>query len=217
MVIDRVYTQHVARYFWTLWTPEGKPDLSPLSVDSIVLPSIRLACERAAEDIVNKSKHIPEMYVNEACQLETLFNITFDELDDLAFKLLKKVYTEVQKTYYTVIIQDPTGTREDYTGYTPSYAFMDLEQLIKERGAVTGENATSTVRTQNLKSNACRKHGNVYICTQPVSCRTMCSFYDEPDDGQPSQCYFQMRNKNQKDMSDAFICSNAEAIKNCND
>lgn len=212
---DIVYTQHVARYMWTVWTPEGEPDLSPLSLSTLVLPTIRAACERSAEDIIEKSKNLPPEYNDAVANpLTFMFDTAFDSLDNLAFKLLKKVFADVQKTYYTVTFQDPTGRIADYTGYAPSYSFYDLENLIKERGAVSGEESTASARTENLKMNACKKiSDSVYRCTQPVSCRTMCAFWDEPEEGQPDsfQCYFQVRNKEQKGLEDAFLCASQQA------
>lgn len=210
---ERIYTQKSARYMWTVWTPDNQPDLSPLSLSCLVLPSIRAACERAAEDIIKKSKNLPPEFAEVGdSPLSFLFETAFDGLDSLAFKLLKKVYSEVQKNYYTVIFQDPTGKCTDYTGYTPSYAFFDLEDLVKERGAVSGEGATASARTERLKANACKKVNGLYICTQPVSCRTMCAYWEEPEDDKSFQCYYQLRNSKQKDMTDAFQCGNAEAI-----
>ena len=212
---DIIYTQHVARYMWTVWTPEGEPDLSPLALSSLVLPTVRSACERSAEDIIGKTKNLPPEYSGTlADPLTFLFDTTFDGLDSLAFKLLKKVYADVQKTYYTVTFQDPTGHHIDYTGYTPPYSFYDLENLIKERGAVLGEGSTAPARTENLRGNACRKvNDSTYWCSQPVSCQTMCKFWDAPDENQPEifQCYFQLRNKNQKGIEDAFLCACQEA------
>lgn len=211
--MDRVYTQHVARYMWTVWDANGQPDLSPLSLESLVLSSIRKACERSAEDIIEKSKNLPPEYNDGVSNpLLFMFETAFNELDNTAFKLLKKVYTEVQKNYYTVIFQDPSGQVEDYTGYMPPYSFYDLEGLVKERGAVAGSSSTATARTENLKANACRRVGDLYLCTQPVSCRTMCAFWEEPEDDRVFQCYYQMRNKQQKDLTDAFQCGNEKAI-----
>lgn len=209
-----IYTQKSARYMWTVWTSDGQPDLSPLSLSGLVLPSIRTACERAAEDIIKKSKNLPPEYMGAAEDnpLAFMFETAFDGLDSLAFKLLKKVYSEVQKNYYTVIFQDPTGKCTDYTGYTPPYAFFDLEGLVRERGAVSGEGATALARTERLKANACKYINGQYICTQPVSGQTMCAYWEEPDDDKSFQCYYQIRNETQKDMSDAFQCGNANAI-----
>lgn len=212
---DIIYTQHVARYMWTIWTPDGKPDLSPLALESLVLPDIRSACERSAEDLIEKTKNLPPEYNSAlASPLTFMFDTAFDGLDALAFKLLKKVYADVQKTYYTVTFQDPTGRIADYTGYAPPYSFYDLESLVKERGAVIGEGASPVARTEALKANACRKASDsTFRCTQPVSCQTMCAFWDEPEEGQPEtfQCYYQIRNKNQKGLEDAFLCANQQA------
>lgn len=212
-----VCTQHIAKYMWTIWTSDGKPDLSPLSLDLTILPSIKAACERSASDLIESTKNLPPELQSDALAspLRTMYELSFEELNTSAFKLLKKVFADVQKNYYTVTLQDPTGRNPDYTGYTPAYAFPDIELLVKERGVYTGtEPITAAQRTESLKQNACKKLGSTFVCGQPVSCQTMCKFWCPPDDSYQGQCYYQIRNKEQtaKDLSDAFLCGNEEAI-----
>ena len=211
-------TQHVAKYMWTAWAPDGKPDLSPLALDLTILPSIKVACVRATSDILENSKNLPpELQADPdtlANPLHFIYELAYEELNQTAFKLLKKVFVTVQKNYYTVTLQDPSGTFPDYVGYVPDYAFSDIEYLVRTRGLATGEQATAMARTASLKKNACRKLESKYICGQPVSCQTMCKFWIQPDEGYPGQCYYQLRNKEQKakDLSDSFLCGNEEAI-----
>lgn len=221
MLVQDVRTQHVTQYSWRIWKPNsGIPDLSPGSVESNLLLSIRDATEMAAGDVlgplVRKAEANGVAYTGPRC-LDELYETAFNKLDAAAMKNLKKVFDTVMRNYYTVIFTDPQGANPDFLAYTSPGMYYDLEDLVKQQASadIQADMDTLQARMEKLKGNACRKSGGKYLCNQPVSGRTTCTYWIEPEPGNHYQCYYQDRNPDQLGVSDCFLCQCEDAWKEC--
>lgn len=212
MIEQHVKTQHVTQFSWSVWKGNsGIPDLAPSSVEGSLLLSIRDATEMAAGEIigyvVRKAEKDGVAYTGPKT-LADLFEYTFSTLNGEGIKMLKKSFDTVLKNYYTVIFQDPSGKNEDFLAYASPGMYYDLVELVKHQGSVdkTGFENEMAARLAQDKCNACIKNGDVLICGQPISGRTLCKHWAQPEEGNLYQCYFQDRNPNQVEMRDAFLC-----------
>ena len=213
MIEQTVRTQHVTQFSWNVWRGEGSgiPDLSPASVEGSLLLSIRDATEMAAGEIigaaVRKAESNGVAYTGPKT-LGDLFEYTFSTLDSDGIKMLKKSFDTVLKNYYTVIFQDPSGKNADFLAYASPGMYYDLVSLVKNQGKVNtaGYDNEMAARLAQDKPNACLKNGETLICGQPISGRTLCKYWAQPEEGNNYQCYFQDRNPNQVETRDAFLC-----------
>lgn len=217
MLVQTVKTQHVSQYSWKAWRAgTGIPDLSPGAVDGYLLLSIREAAEQAVVDILtskqpkkgNRRSKAEEEVCDAYTCLDDLYQQAFSVLDQDAMKLLKKAFDTVMKKYYTVIFMDPQGNEPDFLAYASPDMYKELEAIVRQRNILdtAPDGATLQERIDKLKTNACWRAEDRFLCGQPVSGRTACSFWDEPEPGNKYQCYYQERNPGQKGDEDCFLC-----------
>lgn len=227
-LIPYVKTAHVTKFAWHSWKECGDvPDLSPGSIQSNLLLTIRDATEMAAGEVIGPVARKAEVsgaaYDGPKC-LDDIFHAAFWNLDSSAMKALKKVFDTVMKSYYTVIFMDPTGANKEFMAYASPGMYYDLEQLVKEQAPLEAEEQLNELQAKiaKLKGNACRFARGHYLCGQPVSGRVACSHWAPPEEGNKFQCYYQDRNPEQVSIEDAFWClceaaweeANPEATQN---
>ena len=219
MIEQYVKTQHVTQFSWSVWKGNsGIPDLAPSSVEGSLLLSIRDATEMAAGEIigyvVRKAEKDGVAYTGPKT-LADLFEYTFSTLNGDGIKMLKKSFDTVLKNYYTVIFQDPTGNNKDFLAYASPGMYYDLVELVKHQGSVdkSGFENEMAARLAQDKTNACLICNGTYICGQPISGRTLCKYWAQPEEGNLFPCYYHDRNPNQVETRDAFLCLCEEAWK----
>lgn len=202
----------MTQFSWHIWKGDnGIPDLSPSTIAGSLLLSIRDATEMAAGEIigaaVRKAENNGVAYTGPRT-LDELFDYTFAVLDSDGIKMLKKTFDMVLKNYYTVIFQDPSGKNKDFMAYASPGMYYDLVELVKHQGKVDvhGFENEMAARLAQDKPNACLKHGDCLLCGQPISGRTLCKYWAQPEEGNTFQCYYQDRNPNQIETRDAFLC-----------
>lgn len=212
-----VRTVHVTKFAWHTWKECGDiPDLSPGSVQSNLLLTIRDAVEMAAGDVIGPNARRAEAsgaaYTGPKC-LDDIYKLAFWNLDSGAMKSLKKVFDTVMKNYYTVIFMDPTGANKEFMAYASPGMYYDLEKLVKDQAPLEAQDQLNELQAKisKLKGNACKFAAGTYLCGQPVSGRVSCTHWCEPEEGNKYQCYYQDRNPDQKSMEDAFLCLCEEA------
>lgn len=217
-----IRTVHVTKFAWHTWKECGDiPDLSPGSVQSNLLLTIRDAMELSAGDVigpvVRKTEASGAAYNGPKC-LDDLYHRAFWELDTGAMKSLKKVFDTVMKNYYTVIFMDPTGANKDFLAYASPGMYYDLERLVKEQAPLEAQDQLNELQAKiaKMKGNACKFVNGEYLCGQPVSGRVACNHWCEPEEGNKYQCYYQDRNPKQVGIDDAFWCLCEEAWKEAN-
>lgn len=217
MIEQSVKTQHVTQFSWSVWKETtGVPDLSPSTITSSLLLSIRDATEMAAGEIIGLAVRKAEsdgVAYKGPKTLEELFDYTFATLDSNGLKMLKKSFDTVLKNYYTVIFQDPSGKNKDFLAYASPGMYYDLCELVKHQGNVSTEGYENemTARLAQEKPNACLSCMGTFICGQPISGRTLCKYWAQPEEGNLFPCYYHDRNPNQVETRDAFLCLCEEA------
>lgn len=217
-----IRTLHVTTFAWRLWKPCGDiPDLSPGSVQSNLLLTVRDAVEMAAGDVIGpvarKAESAGTAYSGPRC-LDDIYQAAFCQLDVGAMKQLKKIFDNVMKNYFTVIFTDPNGKNKDFLAYASPGMYYDLEELAARQLVSEEDNAHDEFQAKlnNMRGNACTCRRGFYICGQPVSGRSTCSYWHEPEEGNPYQCYFQDRNPDQSTLEDGLLCQCEEAWEECN-
>lgn len=230
MVEQAARTHYLVQYSWSLWKPDSNiPDIAPGAVESNLLLSIRDAMEfavteilfkatsgtrRKSGNIVNLPSAIEPVTDGPRC-LEDLYTQAFTNLDSEAMRILSKVFNVVNKTYYTVIFNDPSGKNRPFLAYASPKMHADLESLLNQLQVDQSGPATLASKLVKLRSNACIKFNGRYLCNKPVSGRVMCSYWAQPEAGNRYQCYYQERNKDMVDISGCFLCQCESAWKDC--